>query len=300
MPFSPFRNYIIKRNSQRFNIYKTTSYRELEEKNPSLFADFKVAESNIHQLVSKTKYWHGTGLYQYETAGSSKYEGVIHTNIYPVLETIISQNALIPRYDPWFEKYLHTPHSISVANQWCYGKMYAHYHLDESTKLEYEISPITFWYHVLIWIQLTEHYCKFMFGFLIVYTFSNVLQKQGKTWMSTFRSDVNKKWPFWKILTAQSDIKGNYSVLFGIKDEIKTIEMIPIARFLETRTDEAIPFSKCLFIAVPHKNVLATKELLEKYNATLTVIPLEYLELYMRRYSLQQIVNHPVPETTVA
>ena len=205
MIFSPFRNHIIKRNSQKFNDFKVSSYIELEKHNPKLIEDFKAFEDTIHRLVLLTKYWHGTGRYQYQTNGTSKYEGVDHKNIFDVLQTIISQNGLVPRYDPWFEKYVHTPYSISLANQWCYGKMYAHYHLDASTKLAYEIAPISFWYHVLIWIQLTENYCKFMFGFLIVYTFSNALQKQGKTWMSTFRSDIDKKWPFWKILTAQSE-----------------------------------------------------------------------------------------------
>jgi hypothetical protein len=292
MSASPFRKIIIRLNNYTFANYKNTSYIGLEIKNPKLIAEYKIYEQELIDLLSQTKYWHGTGLYQYQITGESKYNGVNHTKILNVLETILSNKALVPNYDPWFEKYIHSSKSISLANQWFYGKMYAHYHLNENDSLQYEIAPINFWYKMFIWIQLTEHYCKSIFGYLILYIFSPSLQKQGRVWMSTFRSDVDKNWPPWKILTAKSDIPNNFSILFGIKDEIETIKVMPYASLFETRTTKPMPLSKCTFVAVPYTNIEYTKKLLIKQNINLKIIPLEYLELQMSKNTLYQIITN--------
>jgi len=246
-PFSPFRGLIIKKYHKQFKLLLTDSLEGLKRNNPELLAEYEDQAQTIHKLVMQTKYWHGTGRFQYKTSGNSKYDGVRHSETFDVLEDVVKEGGLAPHYDPWFEKYVHVARTTSVANQWCYGKMYGHYHLYEEDSLLFEIAPAKFWYRVMIWIQMTENYCKTMFGFLILYTFSNALQNQGKIWMSTFRSDINKKWPFWKILTTQSDIKDNYSILFGIKDELKIIKIMTLAVFLESRTSEEIKFEKDYF-----------------------------------------------------
>jgi hypothetical protein len=283
------RNRIIRRNTKRFDVYKKKSLAEVQVTHPKLYADFLEHKESLKALLLGAKYWHGTGRYQYVHQGDSKYEGVLHNNTKDVLKELCAQGGLQPHYDPWFEKYVHTPMSISLANQWCYGKMYAHYHLDEKKSLQYEIAPVSFWYHVFIWIQLTEHYCKFMFGFLILYTFSSALQKQGKRWMATYRSDLDKKWPFWKILTAQSDINSNYGLLFAITDDIATIPIMKIGRFFETRTIELIPFSKMQFVGVPYENVIETEAVLAQHKVLLPVVPLEFIELFMADFTLHDL-----------
>ncbi len=283
------RDRIIRRNASRFEKYKHESLVRVQKEEPELYKAFLEKKEELRILLQDAHYWHATGRYQYQHNGGSKYEGVNHSNIKDVLSELIDKGGLQPRYDPWFEKYVHSPYSLSLANQWCYDKLYAHYHQDEQKQLQFEIAPIYFWYHVFIWIQLTEHYCKFMFGFLILYTFSNKLQKQGKTWMSTFRSDLNKKWPFWKILTAQSDIKGNYGLLCAISEDIKTMPIMKIGRFFETRTIESIPFSKLKFIAVPYANVSETQEILREKNIQLPIVPLEFIELFMMDFTLREL-----------
>jgi hypothetical protein len=169
--------------------------------------------------------------------------------------------------------------------------MYAHYHQDKTTNLLYEIAPIQFWYKAVMRIQLTENYFKFALGFLILYTFSNALQKQGKIWLSTFRSDTHKKWPFWEILTTKSDIKGNYGVLFAIKDCFEPLKLPKILQFLESRTDTLIKLEDVNFIAVPYDNVSETQKILDGANLKTPIIPLEFLELFMLRYSLEEVMS---------
>ena len=124
-----------------------------------------------------------------------------------------------------------------------------------------------------------------------MYIFSNALQKQGKVWLSTFRSDTHKKWPFWEIMTTKSDIKGNYGILFAIKDCFQPIKIPKIMQFLESRTDSQIFLKDISFMAVPHNNVLETKNIINGADLNIPVIPLEFLELYMRRYSFTEIMT---------
>jgi hypothetical protein len=276
---------------KEYERYRSQTIDTLKTKHPKLYAEFLDNESIIANLLATTTYWHGTGRYQYSKQGESKYAGVNHQETFDVLNTIIEAGGLKPHYDPWVGKFTTTTQSLSVANQWAYGKMYAHYHQDETTDLLYEIAPIQFWYKTIMRIQLTENYFKFALGFCIVYTFSNALQKQGKIWLSTFRSDTHKKWPFWEILTTKSDINGNYGILFAAKNCFEPIKLPKILQFLESRTSDPIEFKNINFIAVPYHKVSETKAKFEASNLNTPVLPLEFLELYMRRYSLTEIMT---------
>ncbi len=285
------RNFIFSRAEKQYIKYKNKGWKKFKIKNKELISLYKDKEAEIDQLVKNVRYWHGTGRFQYKKQGESKYEGVSKNETLDLLQKIISDGGLKPHYDPWGGKYIKTPYSISLANQWGYGKMYAYYHSFEDDKLQYEIAPIDFWYKLIMRIQLTENYFKFALGFFIWYALSDSLKKQGKVWLSTFRSDTDKKWPFWKILTAQSDINDNYSVLFAIKGEVNVVEIPKIMRFLETRTDEHIEFNQISFVAVPLSKVEVTKRLFSKNSLTIKIIPLELIEIYMRRYSIKQIMT---------
>ena len=271
--------------------YRSNGIEDFKLKHEEIFSEFKDQEKLISQLLHQTRYWHGTGRYQYAKQGESKYAGVNHYETLDVLNKIILEKGLKPHYDPWVGKFTTTSYSLSVANQWGYGKMYAHYHQDETTDLQYEIAPIKFWYKTLIRIQLTENYFKFALGFFIVYIFSNALQKQGRVWLSTFRSDTHKKWQFWEIMTTKSDIKGNYGILFAIKDCFQPIKIPRIMQFLESRTDSQIFLKDISFMAVPYNKVVETEQIIRVANVDIVVIPLEFLELYMRRYSFTEIMT---------
>ncbi len=277
--------------NKEYEKYRSQDINDFKTKHSEVYAEFLKNESIISELLGVTKYWHGTGRYHYVKNGESKYSGVNHLETFDVLDKIILENGLKPHYDPWVGKFTTTSYSLSVANQWGYGKMYAHFHQDEATNLLYEIAHIKFWYKTIMRIQLTENYFKFALGFLILYTFSNVLQKQGKVWLSTFRSDTHKKWPFWEILTTKSDIKGNYGILFAIRDCFKPLKLPKILQFLETRTASPVTINDINFIAVPYSNVKETKNRIRAMNLDLPIIPLEFLELYMRRYSLKEIMT---------
>jgi hypothetical protein len=64
-----------------------------------------------------------------------------------------------------------------------------------------------------------------------------------------------------------------------------------LATFLESRTDEKISFDKINFTAVPHKNVAETQEFFKSKGTEIVVVPLEFIELYMTKYSLREIVT---------
>ncbi len=285
------RQFVFTSLEKEYDTHRLHSLQTFKQKLPDLYAEFLEHEEQIAQLLLQTKYWHGTGRYQYSKQGESKYAGVNHQETFDVLNTIIEGCGLKPHYDPWVGKFTTTTQSLSVANQWGYGKMYAHYHQDETTDLQFELAPITFWFKTIMRIQLTENYFKFALGFLILYTFSNTLQKQGKIWLSTFRSDTDKKWPFWEILTTKSDIKGNYGVLFGIKDCFTPIKLPKILQFLESRTDSLIELKNVNFVAVPYRNICETQKIFEVTGPNMPIIPLEFLELYMGRFTFAEIMT---------
>lgn len=283
------RDGIIKWHEPTFKGYKKSSIEKLKEQNPALLKSYQEYEG-INRLLGDVQYWHGTGRFQYSKLGMSKYDGASKTETVDILEKIISDGGLYPQYDPWFERYVKTPYSLSLANQWFYGKMYSHYHQDEKTDLAYEIAPISFWFKVFISVQFTERWGKIIPAFVILYLFSNKLQNQAKKWLSTFRSDTDKKWPFWKILTSKSDIKNNYPILFAVKKDVKTFPIMKLARFFEVRTPNPVRFNDVAFISVPINQVEETRKILSLNKIDTTVVPLEYLELYMTKYSLKQIV----------
>ncbi len=285
------RRFVFQTLNKEYEIYRNGSVEKLQNISPDFISQYQEQEPLLTELLAQSRYWHGTGRFQYVKKGESKYEGVSHHETFDVLKVILQDQGLKPHYDPWVGKFTTTSYSLSVANQWGYGKMYAHYHQDEETSLLFEIAPIDFWFKAMLRIQLTENYFKFIFVFFIVYIFSNALQKQGKVWLSTFRSDTNKKWPYWKIMTTKSDIKGNYGILFAIRDGIETIKLPKLLQFFETRTAELVGLDKINFVAVPYENVTETKEIVRSVAPQIPVIPLEFLELYMRRFTLEEIMT---------
>ena len=134
-PISPFRQPIIWLYKRKYQASCEKSLADLRAHQSELLAEYETQSTEIHDLVMRTKYWHGTGRLQYKTNGESKYDGVEHQETFDVLDSVATVSGIVPHYDPWFEKYINKSHTTSVANQWCYGKMYGYYHLYEKDSL---------------------------------------------------------------------------------------------------------------------------------------------------------------------
>jgi hypothetical protein len=105
---------------KEYDEYRSSDITDFKTKQPEVYAAFLKNESLISELLKQTRYWHGTGRYQYTKHGDSKYAGVDRSAAFDVLHAIIDATGLKPHYDPWVGKFTTTTQSLSVANQWGY------------------------------------------------------------------------------------------------------------------------------------------------------------------------------------
>ena len=87
-----------------------------------------------------------------------------------------------------------------------------------------------------------------------------------------------------------SDIEGNYPILFGIKaDTNELITTIPLTHKVEQRSLKPITLEMFSHIEVPLCKVIETKDLLKTHNVDITVIPLEFGDIYLAGTPLEQL-----------
>jgi len=283
------RDLIIRRNKKLFQEYCAAA---LAQKNIEIEKSYAEHQVLVGQLLKKTKYWHGTGRYRYEYIGDSKYNGVHHSTVVDGLNKIFKQRGLLPNYDPWMQKSIGVSHTLSLANQWFYAKLYANNYQSEQQSLQFEIAPAEFWYRIVMWLHTTEHYCVSVIKFMREFVLSAGLRHQALVWLSSFRADAfSRKWPILKLLTARSDIKNNYGIIFGISKNIQTMDLMKEAKFLEARTQEEVSFESSTFMAVPYINVNETKELAKQCSIDVPIIALEWIERHMSQRSFREIID---------
>jgi|GEM_PF-5078250 len=285
------RNRIIRRNERKFKEYVEDRLSQVDT-TAIWYEEYIQHKEMLTKLLSSTCYWHGSGRYQYAFSGEHKYTGVGNEETKDILAEVLAQGGLKPKYDPWMEKRIHVSYTLSLANQWFYGRMYSHNYQWEQMPLQFEVAPVYFWYNLVIWFHVTEYYCKSLVRFIPHYVLSPSLKKQAVAWTSSFRSDsFTKKWKPRELLTTKSDIENNYGVLFGISSDIRAIPLMNEARFLESRTTDSIEFNNIKFMAVPYTNLVETLELFHQYSVDCHVIALEWLEVYMAELSFKDIVH---------
>jgi len=245
----------------------------------------------IEECYKNASYWHGTGRYHYHYSGNSKYEGINAEKYLDVLDSIINSGRLTPRFDPWIKVAGENKESISLTPFRMYARVYAEFHQYEKQNFLYEYGSPKYWFYVLGILQLLERKPIQNLRNALKMKYTKSFVKYSQTWMKTLRSDLDQK-PLnpSKLYLLRSDIKNNYAILIGIKKEaVRPLHFDLIVERFETRTEKPIELSNITHIEVPLHNVKETEDFLKKKGIALTVIPIEFGEIYCNKYSLKEL-----------
>lgn len=234
-------------------------------------------QESIKEVFKSTKYWHGTGKYQYKNGKRVD-----------VLDFIVTHGALIPQYDnlditgPMV--------SVSLAKSRMYARAYADMHGKGSMEVNRHGSS-TFW----VWIFAGDIY-----GELI---------KEMKLWKRKNRIASRKHFseggahiwpskvsatdmPVPEIFNHGSDIPGNYPILFGIKNG--SFEPALTSRSIaihEARSKQRILLnSHVTHIEVPRVRINEVSTLLQQKNLKVRVLAIEDCEQYVSGLSLSRLI----------
>lgn len=263
-----------------------------KEFSKNFLSDYEIYLPKIKELYRDSKFWHGTGRYQYTRIASSRYSKINHGNTYDILDSIISSNGLKPHSEPWLRKMTGISlDTVSLSAYRMYAKLYAGLYLCENETLSYEYGNAKTWFRILFLVQILDSgFLTFVFSksFFKLVSFSSY--SDAKKWVASLRKDTDQKFSLYNAYKIRSDIPNNFSVLIGIKN-------IPIVHFnksmerLEQRTKEKITLSQITHIEVPLKNIEETSIYLKSKNINLELIPLEYGERYCREIPFKLLVG---------
>lgn len=246
----------------------------------------------IKDLYDKATYWHGTGRYHYQYQGESRYEKVNADGLLDVLDSIIQHNGLTPHNDPWIDSGGKT---VSLGTVRMHSRLFARIHLYERDTLLYELGSVPYWTKLymrllLLWLFVDLRNCKQFIKSL----FRRALYKDLQSWVGAIRKPQNGRvislWNFVNGESPDSDIEGNYPMLFGItKGTFKTIDTVPLTHAVEVRSLQPVMLADFTHIEVPYANVKETEELLKSRDVMLPVIPIEFVDMYLANLPLKKL-----------
>lgn len=249
-----------------------------------VIAQYQDCLTQIENLYKQTTHWHGTGRYHYKHGNDSRYEAVVTDETTDILEGVLTSNGLAPHHDPWIDS---NGKTVSLATTRMHARAFARIHATEKEMLVYELGSIKFW-------------LRFYFALLFIWLFANLRSHQSfirdtlrtsfskdiQNWASAIRKPQNGKvisiLDMFKGDIPTSDIEGNYPVLLGIKADLKElIETIPLTHKVEQRSLKPITLEMFTQIEVPLQKISETKNLLERHNVRIPVIPIEFGDIYL-------------------
>jgi hypothetical protein len=246
----------------------------------------------ISDLYGQASYWHGTGRYHYQYQGESRYESVNPGGLLDVLDSIIKHNGLTPHQDPWIDSGGKT---VSLGTVRMHSRLFARIHLYERDTLLYELGSVPYWTKLymrllLLWFFANLSNCRQLIRSLFRRSFYKDLQ----SWVGAIRKPKNGRvislWNFVNGKSPDSDIEGNYPMLFGIaKGAFKTIDTVPLTHAVEVRSLQPITLVNFTHVEVPYANVKETEELLKSRGVTLAVIPTEFVDMYLANLPLEEL-----------
>ena len=272
---------------------KLQPYREQAELVRHDFTDqYQKYLPQISTLYTETTHWHGTGRYHYQHQNGSRYVAVCTDNITDVLAAILETNGLEPHHDPWINSGGKT---VSLATVRMHARTFARIHLFEKETLFYELGSFKYWlrfYFVLLFAWLiTSLWSQLSF---IRDTLRASSSKDVQNWASAIRKPHNKKvvgiFDIFRGNVPTSDIHGNYPVLIGVATNPKDlIDTIPLTRKVEQRSLQPITLNMFTHLEVPLQNINETEKLLEGHNILLSVIPIEFGDIYLANEPLEKL-----------
>lgn len=259
-----------------------------------LFASYQELLPIIKNCYKEAAQWHGTGRYQYAHANETRYENISPSEHVDVLESIIREGGLRPHHEPFIPKMLSMSlPTISMSPFRVYAKLYAGLYLHEKDSLKYSFGTSKFWFRFLFIIQiLNREFLRFIFTKKFFKLVSVSTYRDSQVWIQTIRSTRDTK-PFspFQGYMIRTDITGNYPILIGIKNTVKTISLKDSIGRLESRTLDPILLQDITHIEVPLANVRETEDFLKQKNVAVKVIPLEFGETYCSKCPLSKLIG---------
>lgn len=279
---------ILRKTEKRLLPYR----KQAESLGNDIIGQYKSYLPKIETCYSQATHWHGTGRYHYKHENGSRYQNVTNDDTVDILNSILQSNGLIPHHDPWIDSKGKT---VSLATTRMHARAFARIHKPNKEVLVYELGSIKLWlrfYFVLLFVWLFGHLWSHR-GF-IRDTLRTTFSKDIQNWASAIRKPQNGKvigiLDMFKGDIPTSDIEGNYPILLGVQADTKElIETIPLTHKVERRSLKPITLNMFTHIEVPLKQVAKTEDLLKKYNINLSVIPIEFGDIYLSDTPLKKL-----------
>ena len=203
-------------------------------------------------VIKETKYWHGTGRYQYDENGS----------VIDVLSNILRNGFLNTKADE-YNIHAQGKRSIPLAYKRFYALKYADMHRDNINEQQRNYSSTEFvdLYISPVGAQIYQESLR-QRGEKITEIAIRKMMASG--WAKKANRSANRPG---EAFLFGSDIAHNYPILFGIKEP--ELSKVPLPSYLssnEVRYDTPIPISKISHIEVPAIKVYETEKILSSFG----------------------------------
>lgn len=271
---------IKKKYSDSINEFKKSIY----------FYDYLKCENDIKMTLKATTYWHGTGRYLYSHTDKNKYLDFETNQVFDLLKSVAKRDGLIVSQDPWiafainrgikrlnFANLENSIESISLANYRLYGLSYAitKNYLDD-TYLNFDFDKDSkFWFKLILLFQIIKSK-KFIYVYSYNFLRWTRLGKIVRKWVSSYILDWNKNVSLNSLLLRKTDIKDNYGIVFGIKNNVKNKVKLTIGN-TESRVFENLTFDDISYVEVPYTKINETKRIL---GNKIKIFPTEFINYY--------------------
>ncbi|MEK7530808.1 MAG: hypothetical protein AAB573_02975 [Patescibacteria group bacterium] len=246
----------------------------------------------IQECYERATYWHGTGRYHYSYRGESRYENVNGDGLLDVLSSIIQRNGLTPHKDPWIDSGGKT---VSLGTVRMHSRLFARIHLYEHDTLLYEFGSVPCWVHLYTRLLLLWLFTNLVNSRQFVKSlFRRSMYKDLQSWVGAIRKPKNGKvislWYFVSGESPDSDIHDNYPMLFGItKGTFEVIDAISLTHAVEVRSLQPVALKDFTHIEVPLAKIKETELFLESKGASLRVLPMEFVDMYLANVPLRKL-----------
>jgi hypothetical protein len=256
---------------------------------PRIEQMYQERRGEIRDIYSKVGSWHGTGRYQYDRAN-----GEVKDVLSGIMDT-----GLVPSEDRW-DSATGVVHTVSGTPSRMYARVYADMHRGPGEELAYENHPSGYWSRRFVASSVANSFKE-----------KHEQEKRQErpvrvdgskpslpsprrvfTGFAAWSQKVERKHTPWRILTARSDIPGNYPILFGIREGSFT--PAPTAAYLaahEHRSRDVIPTAEFTHVEVPVAHVEETRKLLESRGINLPILEMELGEKYSSEFSPYELMQ---------
>ena len=247
---------------------------------------FEAAVPLIDQAFHTSWVWHGTGRYQYDPKDRN--------HVRDVLQTIISENGLVPHTDT-LDFTRGKMESISTSPARLYSLMYAQSHYPKGETFFNDRRNGLIWAYYLApmaWRAVADAYINKDPNYVAMLDTDtrDAFFKRAGGWQDKFtRTRVTK---MDMLGGGVCDIPGNYPLIIGV--QAGSFKPGKIGRFIdkhELRSETPIQMVKFTHIEVPEVKVDEVSGILKRAGRNVPIYPIEWVNEFTKRLPLKTILD---------